>query len=59
MVLDMMEDWGVQLRMLNLRWEDMDWEALEMSVKGEKVEIREVPERDGVDDEFWYALPET
>lgn len=58
-LVDMMEDWGVRLRMLNLRWEDVDWEALEMSVKGERVELREEPSREGLDDDYWYALPET
>ena len=58
-LIDMMEDWGVRLRMLNLRWEDVDWEALELSVKGDRVEAREVPSRDGLDDDYWYALPET
>ena len=58
-LVDMMENWGVRLRMLNLRWEDVDWEALEMSVKGERNETREVPSREGLDDHYWYALPET
>ena len=58
-LVGMMEDWGVRLRMLNLRWEDVDWEALEMSVKGEKVEVRQVPSREGLDEDYWYALPET
>ena len=58
-LIDMMEDWGVRLRMLNLKWEDVDWEALEMSVKGETVESREVPSREGLDGDYWYALPET
>ena len=58
-LIDMMEDWGVRLRMLNLRWEDVDWEALEMRVKGEQAETREVPSREGLDDDYWYALPET
>ena len=57
-LIEMMVDWGVRLRMLNLRWEDVDWEALEMSVKGEEVEPRPVPSREGVDDEYWYALPD-
>ncbi|KAM3415519.1 hypothetical protein BST61_g9040 [Cercospora zeina] len=55
----MCEDWGVRLRMLNLRWEDVDWDALERSAKGEDVEFRPVPSRDGLDDgDFWYALPD-
>lgn len=57
-LVEMMEDWGVRLRMLNLRWEDLDWEALEARVKGVKVEEREVPSREGVDDEFYYAMGE-
>jgi hypothetical protein len=62
-LVEMMEDWGVRLRMLNLRWEDVDWEAMEWNVKagasGDKVEVREVPSRDGLDEDYWYALPET
>ncbi|KAH9814266.1 ELMO2 protein [Teratosphaeria destructans] len=58
-LIEMMEDWGVRLRMLNLRWEDVDWEALEQGVRGEKVEAREVPSREGLDDDCWYAMPET
>lgn len=64
-LIEMMEDWGVRLRMLNLRWEDVDWEALEMTVKGDGVEggtgsgIRAVPSREGVDDAYWYAMPES
>jgi engulfment/cell motility protein 1 len=59
-LIAMIEDWGVRLRMLNLRWEDVDWEALERSVKGEEMEvIRPVPSREGIEDgDFWYALPD-
>lgn len=58
-LIDMMEDWGVRLRMLNLRWEDVDWDVLEQSVKGEAVPAKEVPSREGLDDDYWYAMPET
>ena len=62
-LVEMMEDWGVRLRMLNLRWEDVDWEALEWNVKagasGKEAEVREVPSREGLDEDYWYALPET
>ncbi|GAB1732443.1 hypothetical protein NU195Hw_g9464t1 [Hortaea werneckii] len=55
-LIDMMVDWGVRLRMLNLRWEDVDWEALEQRVKGLEVEEREVPSREGLaGEEYWYA----
>ena len=57
-LIEMMEDWGVRLRMLNLRWEDVDWEALELSVKGDAVDSKAVPSREGVDDPYWYALPD-
>lgn len=57
-LVGMIEDWGVRLRMLNLRWEDVDWEALELSVKGEDVDVRPVPSREGLDDDFYYALPD-
>ena len=58
-LVEMMVDWGVRLRMLNLRWEDVDWERLERSVRGQRVEGKEVPGREGLDEEFWFALPET
>ncbi|KAI6885760.1 hypothetical protein KC360_g3433 [Hortaea werneckii] len=55
-LIDMMVDWGVRLRMLNLRWEDVDWEALEQRVKGLEVKEREVPSREGLaEEEYWYA----
>lgn len=58
-LVEMMEDWGVRLRMLNLRWEDVDWEALEMGAKGSAAkDIRPVPSRVGVDDSYYYALPD-
>jgi engulfment/cell motility protein 1 len=58
-LVNMMEDWGVRLRILNLRWEDVDWESLERSVKGDAVPVKEVPSREGLDLDFWYAMPET
>ncbi|KAI5369420.1 Putative pleckstrin domain, ELMO domain, armadillo-like helical, PH-like domain superfamily [Septoria linicola] len=58
-LVSMLEDWGVRLRMLNLRWEDVDWEALESSAKDENHEFRPVPSREGIEDgDFWYALPD-
>lgn len=60
-LIDLMVDWGARLRMLNLKWEDVDWEALELRVKGVKVEAREVPGREGLDgpEGYWYSMPET
>jgi len=59
-LIEMMEDWGVRLRMLNLRWEDVDWEALEQRVKDGEVMEREVPSREGLEgEEYWYAMPES
>lgn len=57
-LVEMMEDWGIRLRMLNLRWEDVDWEALEMSAKGDVTDVRPVPSRVGVDDPYYFALPD-
>ncbi|KAK3675560.1 hypothetical protein LTR78_004644 [Recurvomyces mirabilis] len=57
-LIDMMKDWGVRLRMLNLRWEDVDWEALEARVKGARVAEREVPTREGLDEDYYYAMAE-
>ncbi|KAK5722640.1 hypothetical protein LTR15_005872 [Elasticomyces elasticus] len=55
-LIEMMEDWGVRLRMLNLRWEDVDWDALEARVKGVRVAEREVPSREGLEEEYYYAI---
>jgi hypothetical protein len=46
--------------MLNLRWEDVDWDALEAGESGmdDGLGTRPVPGRDGVGDEYWYALPD-
>jgi engulfment/cell motility protein 1 len=55
-LIDMMTEWGVRLRMLNLRWEDVDWDELEKRVKGVEIEEREVPDREGVDDDFWFEV---
>jgi engulfment/cell motility protein 1 len=59
-LVEMMEDWGTRLRMLNLRWEDVDWDALEAGESGmdDGLGTRPVPGRDGVGDEYWYALPD-
>ncbi|KAK1815627.1 hypothetical protein LTR12_009998 [Friedmanniomyces endolithicus] len=57
-LVDMMEDWGVRLRLLNLRWEDVDWEAFEARVTGVKVVEREVPSREGVGEEYYYGMAE-
>lgn len=58
-LIDMMVDWGVRLRMLNLKWEDVDWEELEQRVKGVRVEEREVPSREGLEgEEFWFEMEE-
>ena len=57
-LVDMMEDWGVRLRMLNLRWEDVDWDELDAKARGVRVTEREVPSREGLDDEYYYAMAE-
>ncbi|KAK5127142.1 hypothetical protein LTR85_008502 [Meristemomyces frigidus] len=59
-LIELMVDWGARLRMLNLKWEDVDWEALERRVKGAVVEPREVPGREGLDgpEGYWFGMPE-
>ena len=52
-LVDMAVDWGVRLRLLNLRWEDVDWEGVE----GTAAATREVPSREGLDADYWYAMP--
>ena len=57
-LIQMMTDWGVRLRVLNLRWEDVDWEELEARVRGveDGGSKREVPGREGLEGGFWYAV---
>lgn len=67
-LIQMMTDWGVRLRVLNLRWEDVDWEDLEARVRGLEMgggaggdgdgrgRGREVPSREGLEGGFWYAV---
>ncbi|WPG97628.1 ELMO2 protein [Acrodontium crateriforme] len=58
--IDMMEDWGVRLRMLNLRWEDIDWDQTDYAVRGEEVPLKEVPSREYLEgEEYWYSMPES
>lgn len=57
-LVDLIEEWSLKIRMLNLRWEDVDWDALEQGVDPAKGIDREVPSRDGLDDEFWYDMGE-
>lgn len=62
-IVDTLVDWGVRLRLLNLRWEDVDWEALERRAGGGFDGemgglLREVPGREGTEGEYWFALPE-
>lgn len=57
-LIDMLTDWGVRLRMLNLRWEDVDWESMEARAKGNNVTEKKVPSREGLDEDYWYAMGE-
>nr|POF26054.1 isoform 2 of engulfment and cell motility protein 2 [Quercus suber] len=61
-LIDVMCDWGVRLRLLNLHWDDVDWEALEQNVRevGDgpgKAKGRPVPSREGLGTDYWYAMP--
>lgn len=77
-LVELLVDWGIRLRILNLRWEDVDWESLERGAvrdaaaaasrkageNGSRTSSqgpigRPVPSREGLDDDFWYAMPET
>jgi len=73
-LIHMMEDWSVRLRILNLRWDDVDWDAMEqfhaqqqhlqlhgagaVDETAQALQIRPVPSREGVADEYWYAMGE-
>nr|POF13008.1 isoform 2 of engulfment and cell motility protein 2 [Quercus suber] len=62
-LIDVMCDWGVRLRLLNLNWDDVDWEALEQNVREVanhepvKAKTRPVPSREGLDTDYWFAMP--
>ncbi|KAI4716153.1 hypothetical protein E4T48_07680 [Aureobasidium sp. EXF-10727] len=49
-LVDLLEQWSLTIRMLNLRWEDVDWERAQDNKQ------LPVPSRSGLDDEFWYDM---
>jgi engulfment/cell motility protein 1 len=46
----LLEQWSLTIRMLNLRWEDVDWERAQDNKQ------LPVPSRAGLDDDFWYDM---
>lgn len=46
----LLEQWSLTIRMLNLRWEDVDWE------RAQDDKQLPVPSRAGLDDDFWYEM---
>lgn len=46
----LLEQWSLTIRMLNLRWEDVDWERAQDNKQ------LPVPSRAGLDDNFWYEM---
>jgi engulfment/cell motility protein 1 len=46
----LLEQWSLTIRMLNLRWEDVDWERAQDNKQ------LPVPSRAGPDDDFWYDM---
>lgn len=49
-LVDLLEQWSLTIRMLNLRWEDVDWERAQDNKQ------LPVPSRVGLDDDFWYEM---
>ncbi|KAI4724398.1 hypothetical protein E4T49_07851 [Aureobasidium sp. EXF-10728] len=49
-LVDLLEQWSLTIRMLNLRWEDVDWERAQDNKQ------LPVPSRSGLDDDFWYDM---
>ncbi|KAI5200703.1 hypothetical protein E4T39_05584 [Aureobasidium subglaciale] len=49
-LVDLLEQWSLTIRMLNLRWEDVDWE------RAQDDKQLPVPSRSGLDDDFWYDM---
>ncbi|KAI4842682.1 hypothetical protein E4T44_07168 [Aureobasidium sp. EXF-8845] len=46
----LLKQWSLTIRMLNLRWEDVDWERAQDNKQ------LPVPSRAGLDDDFWYEM---
>ena len=46
----LLEQWSLTIRMLNLRWEDVDWERAQDNKQ------LPVPSRAGLNDDFWYDM---
>lgn len=51
-LVDLLEQWSLTIRMLNLRWEDVDWERARDDTR------LPVPSRSELDDNFWYDMGE-
>jgi engulfment/cell motility protein 1 len=49
-LVDLLEQWSLTIRMLNLRWEDVDWERAQEDMN------LPVPSRAELDDNFWYEM---
>lgn len=59
-LVSVLENWSLRVRMLGLRWEDVEGEGGE---EGDGVEVgmvlgKEVPSREGTEEGFWYAMGE-
>ncbi|KAF2859165.1 hypothetical protein K470DRAFT_219776 [Piedraia hortae CBS 480.64] len=55
--ISMLTDWGIRLRMLNLRWDDINWDSM---MSDEKTETIQVPSREGLNgEEYWFDMPES
>ena len=51
-LISIVENWSLKVRMLNLQWEDADWQRTESG------EAWQAPSRDELDTDYWYAMGE-
>jgi engulfment/cell motility protein 1 len=55
-LIDVIENWSLKVRMLNLQWEDVDFEGGNEGPDGSREWEAKIPSREGLDADYWYEM---
>lgn len=55
-LVDVLEQWSLKVRMLNLQWEDVDWVQAQQQHGGDRRHNSVMANRDGLDNDYWYDM---